>query len=124
MVRHRDLAWKPGRRSDPRGVDWDWLQEQISTTPNPLAGSSVGGASGPFSAPQLVADFYNVHGGLLTFGYATNNAYEAPDSSGEVCVYLPVEFGLIKYKPSAPAGWNVRLAPIAEVIAAQGGTHP
>jgi N-acetyl-anhydromuramyl-L-alanine amidase AmpD len=118
LVRHADIAWKKGRKNDPLGLDWIRFRGQfIGTPPAPPTERTVAGAGGKaFKCSAAFADFYDAHGGLLVFGFATTNMYQSVDPDGEACEYMEFENAVLKRKPSMPAAWSLRPILLAEAM--------
>lgn len=119
VVRHTDIA--PKRKSDPRGLDWQWFKTQltppIATGPAP---ATISGNGRDYACDAEFRRFYDEHGGLLVFGWPTGDMITRADTSGEQCQFMPFENAWIKRKPSQPESWRLRPASIAEIIALRG----
>lgn len=82
----------------------------VATTPQ------LGAADGTISTSVELQQYYDQHGGVLTFGYPLRDSYDAPDVAGEMCTWLPCENAVIKVKPSEPDPWRIRPAALHEAI--------
>jgi N-acetyl-anhydromuramyl-L-alanine amidase AmpD len=116
VVRHLDIAFPAKRKNDPRGLDWPRFLARLAPSNAPKL-ASIGGAGGfPYACDSTFADFYDAHGGLLTFGFATSDMYLDADTDGEQCFFMEFENAIIKLKKSMPTSWQIRPILLTEAI--------
>src|SRR5262245_2242520 len=85
VVSHAEIAYPPGRKNDPRGMNWDAFIASLTPPPQPTQ-VPIGGINGQtFYCEPDFKEFYDIYGGILVFGYATGNQYKDNDESGELC---------------------------------------
>lgn len=91
---------------------------QAVNRPPVSTSASIGGPEGKsYGCGRDVREFYDAHGGLLTFGLALADEETFDDSQGERCRALRCENAVIKVKPSMPEGWRIRPMSLAEACA-------
>lgn len=112
VVRHLDIAVPKGRKTDPKGLNWEWFQQQLQ--PPVTLSWTIQGVDRAYRCGEGFYRLYNEQGGLYTFGYPLSDEFQGKDTQGEACAFMRFENATFKHKPSAGT-WAVRPMQLAEI---------